>query len=113
MLPPVIAKFNNDSSPVMSIALSGNRSLRELTEYGDKVVKVQLERSTGVGQVNIVGGLSRAINIWIDPDRDMFAILLGNRVHPVTEQPAKGKMLKISRFRPIFHDAVVRACGIA
>jgi len=69
VLPPVIAKFNNDSSPVMSIALSGNRSLRELTEYGDKVVKVQLERSTGVGQVNIVGGLSRAINIWIDPDR--------------------------------------------
>ncbi|HEV7509975.1 MAG TPA: efflux RND transporter permease subunit [Thermoanaerobaculia bacterium] len=69
VLPPVIAKFNNDSSPVMSIALSGNRSLRELTEYADKVVKVQLERSTGVGEVDIVGGLSRAINIWIDPDR--------------------------------------------
>jgi HAE1 family hydrophobic/amphiphilic exporter-1 len=69
VLPPVIAKFNNDSSPVMSIALSGNRSLRELTEYADKIVKVQLERSTGVGEVDIVGGLSRAINIWIDPDR--------------------------------------------
>src|SRR3954447_1961756 len=69
VLPPVIAKFNNDSSPVMSIALSGNRPLRELTEYADKIVKVQLERSTGVGQVNLVGGLSRAINIWIDPDR--------------------------------------------
>jgi HAE1 family hydrophobic/amphiphilic exporter-1 len=67
--PPVISKFNNDSSPVMSIALSGNRSLRELTEYADKVVKIQLERSAGVGQVNLVGGLQRAINIWIDPDR--------------------------------------------
>jgi HAE1 family hydrophobic/amphiphilic exporter-1 len=67
--PPVISKFNNDSSPVMSVALAGNRSLRELTEYADKVVKVQLERSTGVGQVNLVGGLNRAINIWIDPDR--------------------------------------------
>jgi HAE1 family hydrophobic/amphiphilic exporter-1 len=67
--PPVISKFNNDSAPVMSVALAGNRSLRELTEYADKVVKVQLERSTGVGQVNLVGGLQRAINIWIDPDR--------------------------------------------
>ena len=67
--PPVISKFNNDSSPVMSIALSGNRPLRELTEYADKVVKIQLERSTGVGQVNLVGGLQRAINVWIDPDR--------------------------------------------
>jgi len=67
--PPVVSKFDNDSSPVMSIALSGNRSLRELTEYADKVIKVQLERSTGVGEVQLVGGLERAINIWIDPDR--------------------------------------------
>jgi HAE1 family hydrophobic/amphiphilic exporter-1 len=68
-LPPVVAKFNNDTSPVMTIALSGNRSLRELTELADKVVKVQLERSAGVGEVRLVGGLQRAINIWVDPDR--------------------------------------------
>src|SRR3954468_21666939 len=67
--PPVVSKFNNDSSPVMSIALSGNRSLRELTEYADKVIKIQLERSPGVGEVQLVGGLQRAINIWIDPGR--------------------------------------------
>jgi hydrophobic/amphiphilic exporter-1 (mainly G- bacteria), HAE1 family len=69
VLPPVVSKFNNDSEPVMSITLSGNRSLRELTEYADKVVKIQLERSAGVGEVDLVGGLQRAINVWIDPDR--------------------------------------------
>jgi HAE1 family hydrophobic/amphiphilic exporter-1 len=69
VLPPVIAKFNNDNSPVLTVALSGNRSLRELTELADKVVKVQLERSEGVGEVRIVGGLERAINVWVDPDR--------------------------------------------
>ena len=68
-LPPVIAKFNNDNSPVMTVTLSGNRTIRELTEYADKVVKVQLERSAGVGEVQVEGGLERAINIWIDPDR--------------------------------------------
>jgi len=68
-LPPVISKNNNDSSPVMTIALFGNRSLRELTELADKVVKIQVERSAGVGQVNLVGGLQRAINVWVDPDR--------------------------------------------
>ncbi|HEX6904887.1 MAG TPA: efflux RND transporter permease subunit [Thermoanaerobaculia bacterium] len=67
--PPIVAKFNNDSSPVMSVTLSGNRPLRELTEYADKIVKVQLERSAGVGEVSIEGGLQRAINIWIDPAR--------------------------------------------
>src|SRR5213075_2522084 len=51
-LPPVIAKFNNDSTAVVTVALSGDRSIRELTEYADKVVKVQLERAGGVGEVS-------------------------------------------------------------
>ena len=67
--PPVISKFNNEDSPILTIAVSGDRSLRELTEIADKIVKVQLERSVGVGEVRIVGGLERAINIWIDADR--------------------------------------------
>ncbi|HEY0005201.1 MAG TPA: efflux RND transporter permease subunit [Pyrinomonadaceae bacterium] len=68
-LPPVVQKFDNDSSPVMTIALSADRSLRELTELGESVVRVQLERAGGVGQVNVVGGLERAINVWVDAER--------------------------------------------
>jgi hydrophobic/amphiphilic exporter-1 (mainly G- bacteria), HAE1 family len=67
--PPVISKINNDSTPVVTVALSGQRSIRELTEYADKIVRVQLERSSGVGEVNIVGGLERAINVWVDAER--------------------------------------------
>jgi HAE1 family hydrophobic/amphiphilic exporter-1 len=67
--PPVISKFNNEDSPILTLAVSGDRSLRELTEIADKIVKVQLERSVGVGEVRIVGGLERAINVWIDADR--------------------------------------------
>ncbi len=67
--PPVVQKFDNDSAPVMTIALSADRSLRELTEFADKVVRVQLERAGGVGEVRVVGGLERAINIWVDADR--------------------------------------------
>jgi HAE1 family hydrophobic/amphiphilic exporter-1 len=67
--PPIVNKFNNDSSPVMTVALSADRSVRELTELADKVVKPLLERSTGVGEINIVGGLGRAINVWVDADR--------------------------------------------
>jgi HAE1 family hydrophobic/amphiphilic exporter-1 len=67
--PPVIQKFDNDSTPVLTIALSADRSLRELTELADKTVRVQLERVGGVGQVQVVGGLDRAINVWIDAER--------------------------------------------
>ncbi len=67
--PPIVQKFDNDSAPVLTIALSADRSLRELTELADKIVKVQLERAGGVGEVNVVGGLERAINVWIDAER--------------------------------------------
>jgi hydrophobic/amphiphilic exporter-1 (mainly G- bacteria), HAE1 family len=67
--PPVISKVNNDTTPVITVALSGPHSVRELTEYADKIVKVQFERAGGVGEVNIVGGLQRAINIWVDAER--------------------------------------------
>jgi HAE1 family hydrophobic/amphiphilic exporter-1 len=67
--PPIIQKFDNDSTPVLTIALSADRSIRELTELADKTVRVQLERIGGVGEVRVVGGLDRAINIWIDAER--------------------------------------------
>lgn len=77
--PPVVVKSDNDLSPVVTLALSGSRSPRELTELADKIVKTQLERSMGVGEVEIIGGLERAINIWVDADR-----LAAYRV-PITE----------------------------
>src|SRR5919205_512382 len=67
--PPVVQKFNNDSAPVITIALTGERSLRELTELADKTVRPQFERVGGVGAVQIVGGLDRAINVWVDAAR--------------------------------------------
>jgi len=67
--PPLIAKADNDAQPVLTVALSGERTLRELTELADKVVKVRLERSDGVGDVQLVGGLNRAMNIRVEADR--------------------------------------------
>jgi hydrophobe/amphiphile efflux-1 (HAE1) family protein len=67
--PPVIAKTDNDQAPVLTVAVSGNRSLRELTEIAERTVKVDIERASGVGEVRLIGGLSRAVNVWIDADR--------------------------------------------
>jgi hydrophobic/amphiphilic exporter-1 (mainly G- bacteria), HAE1 family len=53
----------------VTLALSGDRSLRELTELADKAIRPMIERSGGVGGVNIVGGLERTVNLWIDADR--------------------------------------------
>src|SRR5437660_272176 len=67
--PPVIEKFDVDAVPVMSIAISGRRNLREVTELARKQVKEDIETLSGVGQVILLGGQERAINVFVDPDR--------------------------------------------
>ena len=67
--PPNVSKQDSDSDPILTLALSGNRSQRELAEFADRRVKVELERANGVGEVFINGGPQRAINVWIDADR--------------------------------------------
>jgi HAE1 family hydrophobic/amphiphilic exporter-1 len=66
---PIISKTDNDQAPVLTVSVAGERPLKELTEIADKTVRVALERSFGVGEVRIVGGLSRAVNVWVDADR--------------------------------------------
>ena len=66
---PVVDKFDVESSPILSVVVSGNRSLREVTEIARKQVKENLETLQGVGSVTLVGGLERAINIDVDTDR--------------------------------------------
>jgi HAE1 family hydrophobic/amphiphilic exporter-1 len=67
--PPTVSKFDNDSQPVVTFALSGEMSVRELTEIADKVVKKRLEPGEGVGEIKIIGGALRTINIDVDADR--------------------------------------------
>jgi HAE1 family hydrophobic/amphiphilic exporter-1 len=67
--PPVIEKADPDASPIMSISVSGDRSLREITEIADKQVKQRLEGVSGIGQVLLIGGRKRAIQIQIDAEK--------------------------------------------
>jgi HAE1 family hydrophobic/amphiphilic exporter-1 len=67
--PPIVSKYDSESQPVMTVALYGNRTVRELSELADKVVRTQLERSAGVGQVQLRGELVRSVNIWVDAEK--------------------------------------------
>ena len=66
VLPPVVSKADPDSDPVVSMALSGNVSTRELTETADKMVRRGLETVDGVASANIYGGRKRQINLMLD-----------------------------------------------
>ncbi len=44
--------------------------------------------------------------IWIDPDRQLFVVLLTNRVNPTREN------MKIAQVRPAVHDAIMKGLGL-
>ena len=62
-------KLDTDAAPVVRIAVSAPRSLREVTDVADKKIKQQIESINGVGQVQIIGGRQREIQVWVDPDK--------------------------------------------
>jgi hydrophobic/amphiphilic exporter-1 (mainly G- bacteria), HAE1 family len=67
--PPVIDKLDVDAAPVMSVAVSAKRSLRETTEIVDKQIKQNLESLAGVGQIRFIGDRKREIQVNIDPKK--------------------------------------------
>ena len=73
--PPIVAKYDVESLATISLAISGSRDMRELTELADKTIKPALETVDGVGSVVLVGGTKRAVNVWLDAGRlDAYGI---------------------------------------
>jgi HAE1 family hydrophobic/amphiphilic exporter-1 len=66
---PTVQKLDTDATPVVRIAVSAPRSLKEVTDIADKQIKQNIESINGVGDVQIIGGRTREIAIWVDPDK--------------------------------------------
>src|SRR4029078_6389023 len=66
---PTVEKFDPDAAPVLTLAVSAKKPVRDITEYADKTLPRQLERVNGVGPVVVAGGRARQININLDAAR--------------------------------------------
>ncbi len=60
---PVIEKVDPDASPVLWLALSGQKSMRDLSTYADEVLKEQLQRINEVGAIRTGGLRLRQVRI--------------------------------------------------
>jgi HAE1 family hydrophobic/amphiphilic exporter-1 len=67
--PPVVQKQETDSSPIITLAVSGPRQASELYLLADRYVKNVIESAQGVGQVTIAGAADRAVQVDIDARR--------------------------------------------
>lgn len=66
---PSISKFSLSDLPVATMGVTGNLSDSELYDLVDQKIQPAFARTSGVAQVNIVGGREREIRVSIDQDK--------------------------------------------
>ena len=66
VLQPTVEKLDFQASPVITVAVTADKPVRDITEFADKILRRRLESSDGVGQVVVIGGRSRQVNLWLD-----------------------------------------------
>ena len=112
--PPIIQKIDPDAVPVLGIALSGPAPIRDITEFADKKLRRRLESINGVGQVLIVGGRPRQINVVVDSAKLSAVGLTTAQVVAalqIAERADPGRQSRAGSARP--HAAHVRPRAVA
>ncbi|MDX1915565.1 MAG: efflux RND transporter permease subunit [Methylophilus sp.] len=73
---PTVQKVNTDATPVIWLALSGDRTIQQLNLYATNVLKKKFETIDGVGEIRFGGKRDRVIRVAVSPER-MAAYKLG------------------------------------
>jgi len=119
---PRIAKVDPDATAVMWLNLSGQKTVRELSTYVDEVLKEQLQRINGVGDIQLGGLRLRQVRVWLDAGKlraygltanDVMGALQrqnvelpGGRIESLSKEytvKVKGEFLNV----PDFNDLVI------
>jgi HAE1 family hydrophobic/amphiphilic exporter-1 len=67
--PPVITKANPEDQPIMWMAVTTTRPLKDLMDYVDRNIKDRFKTISGVGEVFLGGFVERNLRVWIDIEK--------------------------------------------
>ncbi len=67
--PPVVAKVETNTQPILWTALQGDRTQQQLNQFAVNIIKKRLETIDGVGEVRIGGRRDRTIRVNLLPAR--------------------------------------------
>jgi len=67
--PPIVLKVDTNASPVIWLALSGDRTIQQLNLYANNVLKKKFETISGVGEVQLGGRRDRVIRVNVSLER--------------------------------------------
>jgi CubicO group peptidase (beta-lactamase class C family) len=90
--PSTLARFIIPSDVLGSSRALGWDTMRVTSSCGTKMT------ASAIGHTGFTG-----TSVWIDPNLDLYVVLLSNRIHPNRTNEAMAKL------RPLVHDAIVEA----
>ncbi len=67
--PPVITKTNPEDQPIVWLALSGDRSIKDLCRYINENLKDQFTIVPGVGDIRLGGYIDPNLRVWLDAEK--------------------------------------------
>jgi HAE1 family hydrophobic/amphiphilic exporter-1 len=84
-----INRFGTDNLPILNLTVSGKISDKELYDLVDKKFRAQLSNVKGVGDITLIGGQSREIEVRLDNQKlqyyklspkQVYQVIAGNRL---------------------------------
>lgn len=104
---PIVMKFDLGSRPIMTVNISGDYELSDLTNFAEDL-ETQFEKISGVKDVSVAGGLNREINVVYSQTKlaqygleisDIENALKSNNMSvPVGEKELNGRNFSIRSF---------------
>jgi len=99
---PTIIPLDPQSRPIMILSVSGERTLLELKEFSEEVIKPRLEQIEGIGSAEIAGGVEREIQVEVDPQlMSLYGLDIGiisNRIDAFNRN-IQGGTIRKGRFK--------------
>ncbi len=91
--PPIVSKVNPTDSPIMWIALSGDRPLRDLMGYVQDTLKDRFQTISGVGDIVLGGYVEKNLRVWISSKKlDEYLLTVNDVINAIevghVERPA-------------------------
>jgi multidrug efflux pump len=125
--PPVVTKADASGDPILFVPIqSSTRSIMELSDYAENVIREKIQTIPGVSAVNVFGSKLPAMRLWMDPskmnafgltaqdvqtalDRENVELPGGKLRGDVTEMTVKtfGRL----RTEEEFNDMIIRQVG--
>ena len=100
---PLVRKFSTDELPILRISATSNLGESQLYDLVDNKIKPLLQNVSGVGQVTLIGGNEREIQVTLDNDKLQVYGISSNQVNQIlansnTSYPAGSVESSSSRF---------------